>query len=211
MSDLSKEEGRDLAREEKLLLASARQGDPDAMGRLLLLYQDRVFRTALHLLGGDHDTAADAAQETLLSAWRHFGRFRGESSFSTWIYRIAVNCARNARTVTSRNAARFVPLGGEADDDPDKPPRPTPATTGPNPRQQAVGEEMMRHLRENLGQLEPEFREPLVLRYIEDHSYEEIADILEVPLGTIKSRINRGRRELRHAMAEHLGRKGEAS
>lgn len=205
--DLSKEEGRPAA-EEKLLLAAARQGDPDAMGRLLLSYQDRVFRTALHLLGGDHDTAADAAQEALVSAWRHFGKFRGESTFSTWIYRIAVNCARNARTVSGRNTARFVPLGGEADDEEGAPPRPLPVATGPDPRQQATGEEIMRHLKEHLGKLAPEYREPLVLRYIEDHSYEEIAEILEVPLGTIKSRINRGRRELRHAMADHLGREG---
>jgi RNA polymerase sigma-70 factor, ECF subfamily len=205
MADLSKEQGPTESAEERLLLAAARNGDADAMGRLLLLHQDRIFRTTLHLMGGDHDAASDAAQEALLSAWRNIGTFRGESRFSTWLHRIAVNCARNLQVSRGRQARRVVPMEGI---DEEAPPREF-AASGPSPRDQAVGGEMMGHLHEGLAQLPLEFREPLVLRYIEDRSYEEIAEILQLPLGTVKSRINRARRDLRLAMANHLNREGE--
>jgi RNA polymerase sigma-70 factor (ECF subfamily) len=191
---------------ERALIARAQAGDGPSLERLLAVHQDRVWRTALGMMGGDSESAWEVAQEVLVSAWRHIGQFRGGARFSTWLYRMTANFVKNHRVASGRRAARFVsmdsPVGGEEDQD-----RPREFSDGaPSPRARAAGSEMLERLHECLGELPEEFRGVLAMRYIEDMGYEEIAEALDLPLGTVKSRINRGRRELRALMGDSLGK-----
>jgi RNA polymerase sigma-70 factor (ECF subfamily) len=197
--------------QEKLLIDKARGGDSAAMDALLSAHQDRVYRTALGLLGGDAEAAFEVAQEVLVSVFRHLEQFRGESRFSTWLYRMTVNFSKNRSVATGRRNARFVSLDAPPKGD-DEEARPREhATERPSPREEAAGGEMMTLLMARMEELPEEFRSVLVLRYVEDRSYEEISETLGVPLGTIKSRINRGRGELRRLMADVLPQAGGAA
>ncbi|HMX61832.1 MAG TPA: sigma-70 family RNA polymerase sigma factor [Candidatus Sumerlaeota bacterium] len=194
--------------QEKTLIQRARSGDAGAMDALLSAHQDRVFRTALGLLGGDQEAALETAQEVLVSVFRHLDQFRGDSRFSTWLYRMTVNFAKNRSIAEGRRAARFVSIDNFASDEEEARPREF-ALERPSPRAQAAGGEMMAIMMSRIDELPEEFRAVLVLRYMEDRSYEEISDALGVPLGTIKSRINRGRSELRKLMADVMpGKEG---
>ncbi|MCC6548201.1 sigma-70 family RNA polymerase sigma factor [Candidatus Sumerlaeota bacterium] len=189
--------------QERTLIQQARGGDAAAMDALLGAHQDRVFRTALGLLGGDQEAAFEVAQEVLVSVFRHLDQFRGDSRFTTWLYRMTVNFAKNRSVAEGRRSARFVSLDNSAQED-DEAPRREHAAARPSPREEAAGGEMMGMMMARLDELAEEFRSVLILRYMEDRSYEEISEILGVPLGTIKSRINRGRSELRRLMADVL-------
>ena len=190
-------------------IARARQGDRAALESLLAAHQDRVFRTALGLLGGNDEAAQEVAQEVLVSAFRNLQNFRGESRFATWLYRMTVNFAKNHQVAQGRRRSRFVSLDQPTElDDPERPSREY-AAGGVSPREQAAGHEMMATLMERMQGLPEEYRSVLVLRYIEDRSYEEIAEALEIALGTVKSRVNRARAELRRQMAEMLMEGGD--
>lgn len=190
-------------------IARARQGDRAALESLLAAHQDRVFRTALGLLGGNEEAAREVAQEVLVSAFRNLHSFRGESRFATWLYRMTANFVKNHQVAQGRRKARFVSLDHSGDpDDPDGPAREY-AAGGVSARDQAAGNEMMAVLMERMQLLPEEYRSVLVLRYIEDRSYEEIAEALGIALGTVKSRVNRARAELRRHMAEMLTEGGD--
>lgn len=209
LSDRREDPGKG-ADDERALIVAAQRGDAQALNQLLILHQDRVFRTALHLLGGRYDEACDLAQAVLLKVARRISTFRGESRFTTWIHSITANEARNHLTARGRHDRRVIAMEDMSRRDGEEPGElPLPAE-GPNPRSQAAGEEMMRHLHEALAELPAEFRAPLVLHQVEGLPYEEIAAALDVPIGTIKSRISRARRELRRLMADHLGSGGGA-
>lgn len=193
---------------EQVLIEKARAGDGVALESLLEMHQDRVFRTALGLVGGDEEAALEVAQEVLTSAWKHFAQFRGASKFSTWLYRMTVNFSKNRAIAQGRRAARFVSMETTVDHaDPEAPQRDF-ADAAQSPRDQLAGQEMLQIVFARIGQLPEDFRTVMVLRYMEDRSYEEIADLLELPLGTVKSRINRGRTELRRLMGDLLAGEG---
>src|SRR5262249_27808938 len=146
--------------------------------------------------------APDVVQEVFLKVFRNVGLFRGESSLKTWIYRIAVNEARNQRRWFSRHRRQEVGLESE----PGEPfgfqnwlPDP-----GRSPFDVTLAHETRERIEEALAQVNPKFRAALVLREIEGLSYEEIAEILEISLGTVKSRILRGRDALRKSLAGRL-------
>lgn len=205
MSD-SMERGDDGA--ERELVARARAGDGAALESLLALHQDRVYRTALGMVGGDQEAAFEVAQEVLVSAFRHFHQFRGASKFSTWLYRMVANFTKNLQVSRGRQRRRFVSLDAPArTDSSGEIPRDF-AATGVDAREAAAGKELMGILQQRLSELPPEFRDVLVLRYIEDLSYEEISGSLEIPLGTVKSRVNRARIELRKAMGDSFSLPG---
>ncbi|MEO8376890.1 MAG: sigma-70 family RNA polymerase sigma factor [Candidatus Sumerlaeota bacterium] len=189
--------------QEKTLIQQARGGDAAAMEALLSAHQDRVFRTALGLLGGNQEAALEVSQEVLVSVFRHLEQFRGESRFTTWLYRMTVNFAKNRSVAEGRRASRFVSLDTTPEQDDEARPREY-AVARPSPREEAAGGEMMAIMMSRIDELAEEFRAVLILRYMEDRSYEEISEVLGVPLGTIKSRINRGRSELRRLMADVL-------
>lgn len=185
--------------EERALIEKAQAGDEAALERLLSAHQDRVYRTALGLTGGDGEASFEIAQDVLVSACRHISQFRGNSRFSTWLYRMTVNFHKNHQVASGRRRARFVSMDNPRKNDEDDRPREF-ADGGPSARDKAAGSEMLEILHAKLGELAEEFRTVLVLRYFEDMSYEEIGESLDLPLGTVKSRINRGRRELRRIM-----------
>ncbi|MBI5154912.1 sigma-70 family RNA polymerase sigma factor [Candidatus Poribacteria bacterium] len=189
--------------EERELVRRAKEGDGAALEHLLAAHQDLVYRTALRFTAGREEAAFELAQEVLISAFRHIAKFRGDSRFRTWLYRITANLAKNRYVVENREKKRFRSLDqpwGENEDD--KPPE--WAAGGVDARTAASDREVAAVLVERLELLEPEWREVVVLRFFEEMSYEEIAQVLDVPVGTVKSRINRARKALRDIMADVL-------
>lgn len=175
------------------LVRQAQQGSPDAFAALVARYQDRVYNTCYRLCR-DEAEALDLTQTTFLKALEALGRFEARSSFYTWLFRIAVNEA-----LSQRRSQRRRPVVSLDDGLP--PARHALADRHDVSRglEQAELHEQLEHA---LLQLEPEFRVAVVLKDIEDLDYAAIAEILQVPIGTVKSRIYRGRMLLRDLLAK---------
>ena len=186
------------------LVRKAQEGDRQAMEQLLETFQDRVWRRALYRLG-DHDEAWEVAQDVFVICFRKIRQFRGEAQFWTWLARIVDNQVKN-RLAWWRRRGRAVTFSlqelGPGDAEEEKPW--DPPAEEPSPRQQAAAREEMAALEAALAKLSDEHREIMLLRFADDLSYEEIAAALEISLGTVKSRINRARAELRHLMRDVL-------
>ena len=180
------------SREEKWI-AAAREGDQGAFEELVLLYEKRVLALTQRMCGNPED-AAEAAQEAFLAAWQGLKNFRGDSSFSTWLYRLSSNaCVDLLRREGRRQAA--VSLDGE-DLNLDIP------SPIPSPQEEAERRELREQIEAGLRALPPEYREVLVLREMQQLRYDEIAHVLELDVGTVKSRISRGRKRLRSFLLE---------
>ncbi len=169
-------------------------GDTQAFGQLVLRYQDRLFGTLVHLLGSVHD-AHDVAQDAFLSAYEKLSTFRQQSSFYSWLFRIAYHAAMTNRRKQKRHRhasveSRFESLGVE------------PADNNPahSPDAPLASLEDQRRVRAALAELASEFRDPLILKEFEGLKYEEIAALLEIPLGTVRSRIHRARQDLKEIL-----------
>ncbi|MCW5982290.1 MAG: sigma-70 family RNA polymerase sigma factor [Bryobacteraceae bacterium] len=188
--------------EDAVLIESLRQGAETAYEQLVARYQQPVYNLAFRLVEDPSDTA-DVVQEVFLKVFRHIGSFRGQSSLKTWIYRIAVNEAHNHRRWFSRHRKLEVDI--EPDEDAGRSgycnTLPDPAKS---PYEIALGFETRTLIEEALGRLKPVFRHAVVLRDVEDLSYEEIAEVLNISIGTVKSRILRGREALRKELLERL-------
>lgn len=170
------------------LIARARARDREAQEELVRQYQDQVFRLACGLLG-DREEALDATQDALVSMLRSLPGFRGESSLRTWLYRLTTNVCLNRRR-QARVRERFsAPLPEDYPHDPG------------GPEAAMLDRAAAQAVRRHLAALPGPFRSVVVLRELEGLAYEEIAATLGVPLGTVQSRINRGRRMLRDALA----------
>jgi RNA polymerase sigma-70 factor (ECF subfamily) len=168
---------------------------------LIQRFQQPVYALALRLLG-DQGEACDVVQEVFLKVFRNIGSFRGQSSLKTWMYRITVNEAYNARRWFFRHRRREV----ELDNNPDETrnwKENIPDSTR-SPFDVACDRERHVMIDRALEKINPIFREAVVLRDTMDRSYEEIAQILGVSLGTVKSRILRGREALREELASSL-------
>jgi RNA polymerase sigma-70 factor (ECF subfamily) len=176
-----------------------------AFDTLIQRYQDQVYSVAYRLVGNEDD-AADVAQEVFLAFFRYIGSYRGDSKLSTWLYRITVNMAKNLWSRQKRQGYEVTEsLDDPRDDDPDSPaPVEMLADPAPNPRHRAAGSEIVGVIERKLQEIEPEFREAIVLRFIEGLSYEEIAEVTKEPLGTVKSRIFRARKALKDRMKDYL-------
>lgn len=168
------------------LARAAASGSVEAFAQLVELHEKRVYALALRMTGNQED-AADVAQEAFLSAWRGLPHFRGESGFSTWLYRLTSNAAIDYLRKTRRQRAE-TSLDSAALKLPD------PA---PTPQDQAEADGLREAVRWGLGELSPEHRQALTLREYQELSYEEIAGRLGLDLGTVKSRISRARGALR--------------
>jgi RNA polymerase sigma-70 factor, ECF subfamily len=173
--------------EDSDLVAAAQRGDRDALDRLLRRHYDRIHAVCRRIAGSTRD-ADDAAQEALIRIVRAIDRFDGRASFSTWSYRIATNAALDELRKRSRRPQLHVvgddgrASGGE------------PADELAQRRVEAVVDRIS--IDAALAELPEEFRAPVVMRDVGDLDYAEIAEALSVPIGTVKSRIARGRRML---------------
>lgn len=183
------------------LVEQLREGAESAYEELLTRFQQPVYALAFRLLSNQAE-AGDVVQEVFLKVFRNIGSFRGQSTLKTWIYRITVNEAHNARRWFFRHRRREVELDNEPEEArnwkeiiPDR---------NRSPYQMAVDREQQVMIEAALERINPIFREAVVLRDITDLSYEEIAEIIGVSLGTVKSRILRGREALRAELAGSL-------
>lgn len=191
---------QDLALQDRALLEGLRMGREEAYETLILRYEQPVFSIVSRVMD-DPEDAADVTQEVFLKVFRKIDAFRGDSSLKTWIYRIAVNEAHNHRRWFGRHRRQEVALEpsagqrGVGDLVPDK---------GPSPYERARDRETHALIENALQQIGAHYRTALALREIEGLSYEEIAGILEISLGTVKSRILRGREALRKLLVEQF-------
>jgi RNA polymerase sigma-70 factor (ECF subfamily) len=180
------------------LIAECLQGRTAAFGELVRRYQDRLFNT-VHRLVDNAEDAQDVVQDAFLNAYQSLGSFKGDSQFFTWLYRIAVNTAislkRKRRVVYSLRGGRSEEGGGE----------PLDPSEFSRPEHALEKAELERRIQGALNRLSPEHRTVLVLKDIDGQKYEAMAEILGVPIGTIRSRLHRARIELR----EILERDGE--
>jgi RNA polymerase sigma-70 factor (ECF subfamily) len=159
----------------------------------------------LYRLTSDAEEARDLTQETFLRAFQSIERFRGDASLKTWIYRIAINQARN-RWRWWRRRRRDATVSLDATDEHREQPLATtlPCDKSPSPEQQTLAREREMQLRDALCSLRRSYREAVILRDVEGFSYEEIAQTLQISIGTVKSRISRGRLELRRQLEGSL-------
>lgn len=172
-----------------------RNGEADAFASLVRRHQRRVFGLLLRMLG-NREEAEDAAQDTFLNLHRHGHRFRSESRFSTFVYRVAVNAALNRRRSLGRRRAH-----AEAFTDAQAVGHLGPAAD-PDPERALAGDELRARLGRELLALPEALRAPVVLFDVEGLSYGEIAEVLEVAEGTVKSRIHRARQALRARLGD---------
>ena len=186
--------------EAEILLEGLRTGSEQAYELLIARYQQPVYNLVFRLLS-DQSDALDVVQEVFLKVFRNVGSFRGQSSLKTWIYRIAVNEAYNHRRWFSRHRKQEVGL--ETDDD-NRSYQEKLSDSSQSPFEFVLSQETQALIEEALQDMKPAFRSAVVLRDIEDLSYEEIAEVLQISLGTVKSRILRGREALRKTLVERL-------
>jgi RNA polymerase sigma-70 factor (ECF subfamily) len=187
--------------EDLRLVETLREGSERAYEELITRFQQPVYALALRLLD-DQGEACDVVQEVFLKVFRNIGSFRGQSSLKTWIYRITVNEAHNARRWFFRHRRREVELDRSADDARDW--KEIIPDGSRSPFDVAFDREQHVMIEAALERINPIFREAVVLRDITDLSYEEIAEVLGVSLGTVKSRILRGREALREKLSGSL-------
>lgn len=200
--DLSPEQTAEGAESDDLrLVESLREGAEWAYEELLTRFQQPVYTLALRLLNNQSE-ACDVVQEVFLKVFRNVGNFRGQSSLKTWIYRITVNEAHNARRWFFRHRRREVDL--EANPKEMRDWKEIIPDNSRSPFDAAFDRERHVMIEAALERINPIFRESVVLRDITDLSYEEIAGVLGVSLGTVKSRILRGREALREELAGSL-------
>ncbi|MBZ5601623.1 MAG: sigma-70 family RNA polymerase sigma factor [Acidobacteriia bacterium] len=187
--------------DETRLIAELRAGVDAAYETLIDRFEVPVYNIISRLMDDPSDSA-DVVQEVFLKVFRNITSFRQDASLKTWIYRIAVNEARNHRRWFSRHKKQEVGL--EADPGESQGYQDWLADPGRSPFETALDRETRELIEEALAKVNPPFRAALVLREIEGLSYEEIAEILEISLGTVKSRILRGRDALKKHLAGRL-------
>jgi RNA polymerase sigma-70 factor, ECF subfamily len=180
----------DAAITEAALLARAQAGDVGAFEQLSARYADRLFLLLVRLLG-DWAEAEDVAQEVMLRAWRGIARFRGRSSYFTWLYRIAVNEANRALGQRARRPAD-VPIGAVE----------LPGPPAADPARQAENTELRQALGRALAELPPPLRTAIVLRDVEGLSTQEAAEITGIGQAAFKSRLHRARLRVRAAIGD---------
>jgi RNA polymerase sigma-70 factor (ECF subfamily) len=178
-------------------LGRAREGDREAFGRLVRRHQRRVYAATLHILG-NHSDADDATQEAFVRAFRGLSSFDGRADFFTWLYRIAVNTALNTLRGGKRGAALAQRGGAEAAHVGGRPEALGQDGQDPSHKTQQTAE--VQRVLGAISELSPTLRVTLVLATIEDLPHKQIAEILEIPEGTVAWRVNEARRLLRQRL-----------
>lgn len=174
------------------------RGETEAFEMLVRRHEKTIFNLVYRMLG-DYDEAAEISQEVFLSAYRAVGQFRGDANFSTWLYRIALNHTSTRRKSLSRRQQRNVAI---EDTEPARDPQPGPAES-------MEKKEIREHVQHALNSLEPDDATVILLRDLQDIPYEEVARLLEIPVGTVKSRLHRARQALKSQLSSYFyaGRK----
>jgi len=181
--------------------------DEHAFNTLVRAYERRVFALVLRMIGTRAE-AEDLAQEVFVQVFKAIGSFRGESKLSTWIYRIAINlCKNRTKYLRVRHAGEQEELEAHAERVPMGELKRANVGQIERPDEMMVGKQVERIVQQAILKLEPSFRECLVLRDVEELSYEEIGAITGLPEGTVKSRIHRARAQLKELVEEALGEK----
>ena len=187
-----------MSADDRSLAIRAARGDTDAFTKLVRAHSSLVYRVALRISGAEQ--AQDASQEVWIRVWRNIGKFRGDSAFSTWLYKITVNTCLTARRKEARRWEREMdeelpflpePPGGEAD-----------------PEAAALSGERRAEIEASLEHIRAEHRAALVLRHMEGLSYAEISEVLDVPEGTAKGWVSRGRAALLVVLSRQDGGDG---
>lgn len=181
--------------EELIWIDAARNGDAAAFEQLIHRYEKQVFALTRRMCKNPAD-AEEAAQEAFLAAWQGLKFFRGESAFSTWLYRLTANACVDLLRREGRHSSA---AGPALDDEETAVELPDAA---PTPHALAERAELREQIEAGLNALPEEYRTVLVLREVHQQSYDEIAEILSLELGTVKSRISRGRKRLRNFLLE---------
>ena len=166
------------------VIEACQQGDRAAFQLLFETYKDKVFSIAVYSSGGDRAVADDVTQQIFLKLFTAIRQFRGDSEFTTWLYRLVVNACLDER----RRRRRLLPWG-------DTVAMRNPSEKKPQEKQYAR-REIAEAVQQAIGELKPKFRLPILLKYIEGLSYEEIASVMGCSKGTVASRLNRGHSQL---------------
>ena len=179
-------------------MANSKAGDQEAMRLLMRRYQDRVY-AVVYRFTGNHEDALDLTQETFIRAFRGLDTFERRSGVYTWLFQIAANLSRNAlRDKGRKGRNKGQSLEGLQEAAPGAAQQATAAAH--TPRDHAQGRELESALQDCLKGLPEHYRWAFVLRVMEERNYDEIAETLEVPRGTVKSRINQARKRLRDCL-----------
>ena len=184
-----------------LLVERLKAGSEEAYETLIARFQQPIYNLCYRLINDPAD-AADVVQEVFLKVFRSIDNFRGQSSLKTWIYRIGVNEAYNQRRWFSRHRRQEVGL--EGDEETTRPWLDSICDPARDPYELALNEERHQLIESSLREINADFRTAVILRDLEGMSYEEIADVLQISLGTVKSRILRGRESLRRVLAAQM-------
>lgn len=183
-------------RSDEALAVEARRGSEAAFQELVERFERPVYGLLLRIVRRP-ETAEDLAQETFLKAYRALGRFDPQRKFSSWLFKIAHNSALDALRREGHEPLSLDAPAADGEEPPELPADPK----AENPFARAAGRDLGRALESALRGLRPQYREILLLRFVEELSYEEIAEVLEVPLGTVKIHLYRARRDLAKALA----------
>jgi len=168
-------------------------GETDAFEILVQRHQKTIFNLIYRMLG-DYDDAAEVAQEVFLSAYRSIAQFRGDANFSTWLYRIAINHASTRRRSLANASQRSMALGARDPVD----------DRHPDPMDAVMQKEIQQRVQAALNCLSPDDATLILLRDMQDVPYEEVAKMLHLPLGTVKSRLYRARQTLKAKLAPYF-------
>lgn len=183
--------------DEKLWIEQAAAGDSAAFEQLVLRYQNQVYNLALRMVNNETD-AQDLAQEAFIRAWRALNSFQYSSQFSTWLYRLTSNiCIDFLRGQKRHQITSLTVLLDDESQQWDMP------DEQPLPEAQAITKDEQRILAQAMAALEPEYRQVLTLRILNDCSYQQIAKILGIREGTVKSRLSRAREQLRKKLSQN--------
>ncbi len=185
------------ANEDAKWIEQSISGDTEAFGSLVSKYQNRLYNSMVHFLR-DEAEAEDVVQESFVLSFTRLASFRGSSSFYTWLYRIAFNTAisRRRRRRPRVSVERDLGEAGTAMDD-----------SGPQPGDRLDADERAGQLHAALNRLNEQHRMILVLREMDELSYEEISEILDLPIGTVRSRLHRARSQLKDELSSYFQEK----
>lgn len=176
------------------------QGDTDSFEVLVRRHEKAIFNLIYRLLG-NYDEAAEVAQEVFLSAFKSIHQFRGEANFSTWLYRIGLNHASTRRKSLQSSQQRHIPLDGTE----------VIADGAVDPAKNVEHKEIQQRVQQALNSLDPEDARIVLLRDLQDFPYEDVAEMLDIPVGTVKSRLHRARQALKTSLAPYFHANRKAS